>query len=107
MEPIPFAFTPEQQGLLESLSRETGKPVSALIAQALEALQAHVRHEQIIGEANGSTEEETAVPQRPASVLDIFCAARAAIPEETWDTLPPDLATQHDHYIYGTPKRPA
>jgi hypothetical protein len=22
------------------------------------------------------------------------------------DNLPPDLASQHDHYIYGTPKRP-
>jgi hypothetical protein len=28
------------------------------------------------------------------------------IPEEEWEKLPTDLATQHDHYIYGTPKRP-
>jgi len=24
-----------------------------------------------------------------------------------WDALPTDLSEQHDHYIYGTPKRPA
>jgi hypothetical protein len=30
----------------------------------------------------------------------------AAIPDEEWDKLPTDLAEQHDHYIYGTPKRP-
>lgn len=107
MEPTSFAFTPEQQDLLESLSRETGRPVPALIAEALEALQAHVRHTQVNGEARGTAEAEAAVPQRPASVLDMFRDARAAIPAETWDTLPSDLATQHDHYIYGTPKRPA
>ena len=107
MEPTPFEFTPEQKGLLESLSRETGQPVSALIDKALEGLQEDVRHEQTNGEANGSDEKDTAAPQRPASVLDIFREAREAIPDETWSTLPPDLATQHDHYIYGTPKRPA
>ena len=30
----------------------------------------------------------------------------AAIPDEEWDKLPTDLAEQHDHYLYGTPKRP-
>ncbi|MBX6315717.1 MAG: hypothetical protein IRY99_22795 [Isosphaeraceae bacterium] len=24
---------------------------------------------------------------------------------EVWDALPTDLSAQHDHYIYGTPKR--
>jgi len=31
----------------------------------------------------------------------------AAIPDEEWDKLPVDGAEQHDHYIYGTPKRPS
>jgi Arc/MetJ-type ribon-helix-helix transcriptional regulator len=30
----------------------------------------------------------------------------ADIPDEEFDRLPTDLAEQHDHYIYGTPKRP-
>ncbi len=30
----------------------------------------------------------------------------ADIPDEEWDKLPVDLAEQHDHYLYGTPKRP-
>ena len=29
----------------------------------------------------------------------------AAVPDEEWDKLPADLAEQHDHYLYGTPKR--
>jgi Arc/MetJ-type ribon-helix-helix transcriptional regulator len=31
----------------------------------------------------------------------------ADVPDEEWDKLPTDLAEQHDHYIYGTPKRPS
>src|SRR5947209_2018812 len=30
----------------------------------------------------------------------------ADVPDEEWDKLPTDLAEQHDHHIYGTPKRP-
>jgi Arc/MetJ-type ribon-helix-helix transcriptional regulator len=29
------------------------------------------------------------------------------VPDEVLDRLPVDGAAQHDHYIYGTPKRPA
>jgi predicted DNA-binding antitoxin AbrB/MazE fold protein len=33
-------------------------------------------------------------------------AARVrALPADTLDGLPDDLAAQHDHYLYGTPKR--
>ena len=31
----------------------------------------------------------------------------AAIPDEEWDKVPVDGAEQHDHYIYGSPKRPS
>ena len=30
----------------------------------------------------------------------------ADVPDAEWDKLPTDLAAQHDHYLYGTPKRP-
>ncbi len=30
----------------------------------------------------------------------------ASLPEEAINELPTDGATQHDHYLYGTPKRP-
>jgi len=32
-------------------------------------------------------------------------AITQAVPDETWEQLPADGAEQHDHYIYGTPKR--
>ena len=42
METNPFDLTPEQKGLLVTLAQETGKPIPALIAEALDELQEHV-----------------------------------------------------------------
>jgi antitoxin component of MazEF toxin-antitoxin module len=43
-------------------------------------------------------------PRRPIceEILDLV----KDIPPEELDKLPTDGASQHDHYIYGTPKRP-
>jgi antitoxin component of MazEF toxin-antitoxin module len=44
---------------------------------------------------------------RPGPTLVERIAARArALPPEVLAALPDDLASQHDHYLYGTPKRP-
>lgn len=29
----------------------------------------------------------------------------ADVPDEVWEKIPPDGSEQHDHYIYGTPKK--
>ncbi len=29
----------------------------------------------------------------------------ADVPDEVWERIPEDGSEQHDHYIYGTPKR--
>jgi antitoxin component of MazEF toxin-antitoxin module len=42
---------------------------------------------------------------RPTLAERIEASART-LPKETLDRLPADGASQHDHYIYGTPKRP-
>jgi Ribbon-helix-helix domain len=102
MEPTPFEFTPEQKSLLEALSRETGKPVSALIAEALEELQEHVHHTHV----NGNDEEQPAPPPNARKpIWELFEEASRKIPDEELDRLPTDLAAQVDHYLYGTPKR--
>jgi antitoxin component of MazEF toxin-antitoxin module len=44
-------------------------------------------------------------PVRP-SLAERILARAAALPPEALDRLPADDASQHDHYIYGTPKRP-
>jgi bifunctional DNA-binding transcriptional regulator/antitoxin component of YhaV-PrlF toxin-antitoxin module len=44
-------------------------------------------------------------PPRPSLAERIVARARA-LPPDVLDSLPDDLAAQHDHYLYGTPKRP-
>ncbi len=44
--------------------------------------------------------------QAQKTIWEEILEATADIPDEVWDKLPTDLAEQHDHYIYGTPKRP-
>jgi len=45
--------------------------------------------------------ETTAAPGDGPSLLESLGTVVGAI-----DDLPADLAAQHDHYLYGTPKRP-
>ena len=56
MEATPFELTPEQKGMLASLSRETGKSIPALIAKALEELQEHEHSDQAHGERHAGQE---------------------------------------------------
>lgn len=103
-EPLPLDQFVERQ-----LASGRYPSYDALVEDALRLLQEREAEEDRThtnGEREDSGEGEPTVTPRSASVLDIFREAREAIPDETWDTLPPDLATQHDHYIYGTPKRP-
>jgi hypothetical protein len=107
MEQTPFELTSEQKGLLATLSRETGKPISALLAEALEVLQEHER----AGHDRGTTDHhETPAPvassqEAPKPIWEIFEEASLRIPDEELARLPTDLAAQVDHYVYGLPKR--
>ncbi len=106
MEPTPFELTPAQKGLLESLSRETGKPVPDLIAEALEGLQEHVHLHHAKGETNGSDARDAVPPREaPKPIWELFEEASRAIPDEELEGIPTDLAAQVDHYVYGLPKR--
>jgi antitoxin component of MazEF toxin-antitoxin module len=44
-------------------------------------------------------------PARP-TLAERIAALTADAPPEELDRLPVDGASQHDHYLYGTPKRP-
>jgi hypothetical protein len=109
MEQTPFELTPEQKGLLTSLSRETGKPIPALLSEALEVLQEHAHLGRVTRDDASSSTSDVVVPKRPPAARKRFwekiVEASRRIPDEELDKLPPDLAAQIDHYVYGTPKR--
>src|SRR5262249_33862822 len=44
-------------------------------------------------------------PPAHKPIWEVADELRRCIPAEEWAKLPVDGASQHDHYIYGTPKR--
>jgi hypothetical protein len=94
MEQTPFELTPKQQGILATLSRETGKPIPALLDEALEVLQ----------EREHMSQEAAAPPATSKHIWEIAEELFGDVPEE--DLAPVDGAARHDYYIrYGWPKR--
>jgi Arc/MetJ-type ribon-helix-helix transcriptional regulator len=69
--------------LLRQLDQRQAAPATSVVSQA-------------------STEATTNKP-----IWEEILELTADIPDEEWDKLPVDGAEQHDHHIYGTPKRPA
>lgn len=104
METTSFELTPAQRGLLASLALETGRPISVLLIEALEELQDHLhgRHIHVDPEAQG---KPSALPPRKKRLGEMAEELFRDIPEEELARLPVDGAAQHDHYIYGLPKR--
>ena len=45
------------------------------------------------------------VDERP--IWEVITDVMKDVPDEVFDRLPKDGASEHDHYIYGTPKRSA
>jgi hypothetical protein len=106
METTPYELTPEQKGMLATLSRETGKPIPALLAEALGALQ----EREHMGHPYGTTDAPAPAPVAsppPAEqpIWEIADELFGAIPDEELARLPIDGAAEHDHYLYGWPKR--
>lgn len=104
-------LTPEQKGVLASLAEETGESAASLIDKVLDELQERVRasranrgshgHEGKSQQLTGS--QLSTAQDKP--IWEKFIEASREIPDEELDRLPTDLASQVDHYIYGTPKR--
>lgn len=77
----------------------------ALVAEAVrEYIRAHTSQTTTQPAAANGEGEPSAQPSKP--IWEVIAEENRSIPPEVWDALPTDLSEQHDHYIYGTPKRP-
>ena len=101
MEQTSFELTSQQKGILATLSRATGKPIPALLDEALAVLQEHERLDHAHGETHGSEHEASA--SQP--IWEKICTTFSNLSEEDLNSLPVDGAAQVDHYAYGLPKR--
>lgn len=50
-------------------------------------------------------EQEPAASKNSRPIWEIITELSSEIPLEEWAKLPTDGAEQHDHYLYGSPKR--
>jgi hypothetical protein len=79
--------------------------IKALSPEQMRQLRQQLDSELASAETSQPAASQAAAPaQKP--VWERILERSAAIPAEELDKLPTDLAEQHDHYLYGTPKRP-
>jgi Arc/MetJ-type ribon-helix-helix transcriptional regulator len=89
-------LAPVQSGRYASLDDAMAEAASLLV-QRLTQEQTQAKQP--------ATGQRTPAVEKP--IWEIIEEENRLIPPEVWDALPTDLSEQHDHYIYGTPKRPA
>ena len=96
MDTTPFDLTPEQKGMLASLSRETGKPIPVLLAKALEALREREHSDPTHDETNGHKTAEAPVRPEPSQpIWECIRETFSNLSEEDLHSLPVDGAARH------------
>ena len=97
-EATSFRLSPEGRRLLALLAKEGGISQAAVLETLI---RERARRDRLdtAREANGAPLLEG------LSLAERLAALAEQIPEEDRAGLPEDGAEQHDHYIYGTPKR--
>ena len=87
-----------ESGILAAVQKGRFPSVEAALTEAASLLLQQLRQ----ADAN-----QLGTGQEHKPIWEEILESTADIPEEEWRKLPTDLAEQHDHYLYGTPKRPA
>jgi hypothetical protein len=58
----------------------------------------------ILIDASAPAGEAAAEAISPAPIWEVAAEIAAAVPDEVWASVPPDLSKNLDHYLYGAPK---
>jgi Arc/MetJ-type ribon-helix-helix transcriptional regulator len=77
--------------------------VDEAMTKAVHLLRQQLQERQPAPQANAADQAPATEARKP--IWERILERSAAIPDEEWEKLPIDGAEQHDHYIYGTPKR--
>lgn len=72
-----------------------------LFTKSKQAIEQPLSHNNAVQTAHAVKDTNSTSP-----IWDSFSSFTENIPEDVLAQLPTDGAEQHDHYIYGTPKRP-
>ena len=86
-----------EEFIQQELAQGTYRSEAELVADAVRLLREHHQRRE--------RRPHNGAPAVP--IWEAFEDSLNEIPEEELDRLPSDAAEEHDHYIYGTPKKSA
>lgn len=89
---ITLPLQPQEEAKLVALARAKGVSTDALVREALD---------KILADAPLASSE----PTNPRAIWEEILDQMRDVPPEEFARLPTDGASEHDHYLYGQPKR--
>jgi len=90
---ITLPLQPQEEAKLVALAEAKGVSTDSLVREALD---------KILADAAARPDE----PKRePRPIWDVMLDNMKDVPPEEFARLPKDGASEHDHYLYGHPKR--
>ena len=92
---ITLSLQPQEEEKLIAMAEAKGTSAEALVREAIHRVLAEAP-----ADSRGRTPE-------PTPVWDLIGDSMKDVPPEDVANLPPDGASQIDHYVYGLPKGPA
>jgi Arc/MetJ-type ribon-helix-helix transcriptional regulator len=106
--PFPPTDLPERFARLAEAEVAAGHfaSIEDVVKAGLEAGLTMLQQRQADHPANGQA-NAPAAPGKPAPFWETFTQQVHALPDEVFERLPEDGASEHDHYLYGAPKRRA
>jgi hypothetical protein len=90
---ITLPLQPQEEAKLIALAQAKGLSTDALVREALDKILADAPDQP----------EEPKLESRP--IWELILDNMKDIPPEEFAKLPKDGASEHDHYLYGSPKR--
>ena len=95
---------PDIEDPIRAIHRGRYASLDAAMIEAALLLVQQLQHEEAMAKLAVTPLPDARQPRKP--IWERILERSAAIPDEEWDKLPVDGAEQHDHYLYGVPKRP-
>jgi Arc/MetJ-type ribon-helix-helix transcriptional regulator len=99
-----LSLSPETERLIEEkVSSGRYRSADEVVHEGLELLE-----ERDNGGSPPSPEEVNPDPEKAKKVTDLvklFESIAAEVPDSVWETVPRDLAQNHEHYLYGSKKQ--
>jgi Arc/MetJ-type ribon-helix-helix transcriptional regulator len=98
---------PLESSILEAVHSGRYASLDDAMAEAASLLLQRLKQEKQTENAPSDASTQAATVKRHQKpIWEVADELRKSVLSEEWANLPVDGATQHDHYIYGTPKRP-